>query len=194
MRVHTFTPYDASKYHIIKHMKYKIYDYGDMCIIAFNSKQVECYRFVDRRQEENKYIEVLEKQPIGYIPPVGSAVISVIDIGLTKELNVFVYGNYLLTVSEENKPILVAKPANVFEEMSRSHNPTHTKQFKRKPLEAHSEGRAGFKRVNSNGSATSIPLVMPTTATQSSESTQKKFRPRMPMMSIPLTMSSAAME
>lgn len=192
MRVHTFTPYDASKHHIIKHIKYKIYDYGDMCIIAFSSKQVECYRYIDRRQEKNSYVEILEKQPIGYTPPVCSAVISVVDIGVTKESNVFIYGNYVLTVSEENKPVLAVKPANIFEQMSRPHNPTHTKQFKRKPLEARSESRP--HRVNSTVSVTSIPLVMPATITQTSEPTQKKIRPRMPMMSIPLTMPSAAME
>lgn len=178
MRVHTFTPYNSSSHQIIKRIKYKIYDYGDMCIIAFSATQVECYRFVDRRQEGDNFIEVLEKQPIGYTPPVGDAVCSVVDIGITKDPTVFIYGNYLLSVSETVAPF--AKPTNVFEQMASQRNPTHTRQFKRKPLE--------------NRSTTSIPLVMPTPLAQPTDSSPKKHRMRVPMMSIPLVMPSAAME
>ena len=189
MRIHTFTPYDSSSHQIIKRIKYKIYDYGDMCIIAFSATQVECYRFVDRRQEGDNFIEVLEKQPIGYTPPVGDAVCSIVDIGITKDPSVFIYGNYLLRVSEtvapfqKPRPQPQPQPTNVFEQMasqSKPHNPTHTRQFKRKPLESRS--------------TTSIPLVMPTPLVQPTDSSPKKHRTRMPMMSIPLVMPSAAME
>jgi hypothetical protein len=184
MRVHTFTPYNSSLHQIIKRIKYKIYDYGDMCIIAFSATQVECYRFVDRRQEGDTFIEVLEKQPIGYTPPVGDAVCSVVDIGITKDPSVFIYGNYLLRVSETagsfEKPRPPPQPTNVFEQMASQSRPTHTKQFKRKPLE--------------NRSTTSIPLVMPTPVVQPTDSSPKKHRTRVPMMSIPLVMPSAAME
>lgn len=180
MRVHTFTPLDTSTHQIIKRIKYKIYDYGDMCIIAFSAAHVDCYRFVDRRQEGDSFVEVLEKQPIGYMPPVGEAVCSVVDIGLTKDPNVIIYGNYLLHVSETSE---TPRPqsTNVFERMATQReprNPTHTKQFKRKPLE--------------NRSVTSIPLVMPTTLVQQTDSSPKKLRTRVPMMSIPLVMPTAA--
>lgn len=177
MRVHTFTPLGASPPPITKRIKYKIYDFGDMCIIAFSSTQVECFRFVDRRQEGDNYIEVLEKQPIGYIPP-NDAICFVVDIGLTKDPNIVIYGNYLLKVSEQD---VIPRPVvtNVFEQMAsprEPRNPTHTKQFKRKPLESRS-------------ATTSIPLVMP--PSQHEESSPKKIRPRVPMLSIPLMMPAA---
>lgn len=179
MRVHTFTPLDSSKNQIIKRIKYKIYDYGDMCIIAFSSTQVECYRFVDRRQEGDSFVEILEKQPIGYMPS-GEAVCSIVDIGITKEPNTFVYGNVLLKVSEQTfmKP-LVQESTNVFEKMSTPRNPTHTKQFKRKPL------------VLNGPVQTSIPLIMPQPI-QNEDNGPKKIRTRVPMMSIPLTMPLTA--
>jgi hypothetical protein len=180
MRVHTYSPIGGVSQHeqITKKLKYKIYDFGDMCIIAFSSTHVECYRFVDRRQEGEKYIEVLEKQPIGYTPS-ADAICSVVEIGLTKDPNTIIYGNYILKVSEESVKLPEVSPANVFEQMSREpRNPTHTKQFKRKPLESRS-------------ATTSIPLVMPQPQNNYEESTQKKIRPRMPMMSIPLMMPAA---
>jgi hypothetical protein len=180
MRVHTYSPLGASP-PITKRIKYKIYDFGDMCLIAYSSTQVECYRFVDRRQEGDNYIEVLEKQPIGYTPP-GDAICSIVEIGLTKDPNTFVYGGYLLKVSEEETVRMA--PANVFEQMAvpkAPRNPTHTKQFKRKPLES-----------RPTGSMTSIPLVMPPPPqTHHEESAPKKIRPRVAMMSIPLMMPAA---
>ncbi len=176
MRVHTYSPLGASP-SITKRIKYKIYDFGDMCIIAFSSSHVECYRYVDRRQEGDTFIEVLEKLPVGYTPS-GNAICSVVEIGLTKDPNTVIYGNYLLTISEEE--MIHEKPTNVFEQMAipkAPRNPTHTKQFKRKPLESRP--------------TTSIPLVMPPPSPQHDEAAPKKIRPRVPMMSIPLMMPAA---
>jgi hypothetical protein len=183
MRVHTYLPLGATlPGAITKRIKYKIYDFGDMCIIAYSSTQVECYRFVDRRQEGDNYIEVLEKQPIGYTPS-GDAICSIVDIGLTKDPNTMVYGNYLLKISEENGAI--GKPTNVFEQMSSQREPRSTKPFKRKPLES----RPSTTWLPREHPGTSIPLVMQ--QPQHEDSSPKKIRPRVPMMSIPLMMPAA---
>jgi hypothetical protein len=184
MRVHTYSPIGVSPKEvpqITKRIKYKIYDFGDMCIIAYSSSQVECYRFVDRFANDSEFVEVLEKMPVGYTPP-HSAICSVIDVGLTKDPNTFIYGNYVLKVSEQAQQ-QSREPTNVFEQMSSPRvpkNPKHTNQFKRKPLAAQPLMRA----------ATSIPLVMPQPI-QNEEQPQKKIRPRLPMMSIPLMMPAA---
>ena len=181
MRVHTYKQLPVSGEPTqVKSIKYKIWDYGDMCTIAYSSQQVESYRFIDRRQEGEQYVEVLEKMPVGWCPPSDVALCSIVEVGLTKDPNVFIYGSYLLTVSET----IAAKPvSNVFEKMAVSipRNPTHTKEFKRKPLS------------QPMTTLTSIPLVMPSVsiATTTTQQQQKKIKTRIPMMSIPL---SAAIE
>ena len=187
MRVNTYSPIGTTvSPPITKRIKYKIYDFGDMCIIAFSSTHVECYRFVDRRQEGDNYIEVLEKQPIGYTPS-GDAICSIVDIGLTKDPNVVVYGNYLLKISEE-KDVLIGNPTNVFEQMASPREPRGTNHFKRKPLESR-PGNTTSNWLPREHPGTSIPLVM--LPPQNEDSQSKKIRPRVPMMSIPLMMPAA---
>jgi hypothetical protein len=181
MRVHTYKQLPGMVPEQVKRIKYKIWDYGDICTIAYSSQHVESYRFVERRQEDGEWVEVLEKMPFGWCPSSDVAICSTVDVGLTKDPNVFIYGSYLLTVSETIAP---KPPANLFEKMAVSapRNPTHTKQFKRKPL------------AQPAAMLTSIPLVMPSVvaaSTQSQQQQQKKIKPRIPMMSIPL---SAAIE
>ncbi len=181
MRIHTYSPIGDSQRdtpQITKRIKYKIYDFGDMCIIAYSSSHVECYRFVDRFQNVSGFVEIIEKLPVGYTPP-HNAICSVVDVALTKDPNTFIYGNYVLKVSEQEAPS-PREPTNVFEQMSSPRfpkNPKHTNQFKRKPLADAPQIRA----------TTSIPLVMPQPI-QNEETPQKKIRTRLPMMSIPLMM------
>jgi len=187
MRVHTYSPLGDVTPFITKRIKYKFYDFGDMCIIAFSSTHVECYRFVDRRQEGNNYIEVLEKQPIGYTPD-GDAICSIVDIGLTKDPNTIIYGNYLLKLSEEKALLREVVPTNVFEQMASPREPRGTNHFKRKPLESR-PGNTTSNWLPREHPGTSIPLVMQ--HPQNEDSSSKKIRPRVPMMSIPLMMPAA---
>lgn len=160
-----------------KRIKYKIWDFGDMCTIAYSSSHVESYRFVDRKQDESGFIETLEKLPVGYTPSSDTAICSIVDIGLTADSNVFIYGNYLLTVSNATTSIQKHNTAVKAKEKANP-NPTHTRQFKRSPIIA----------------SVGIPLVMPAPQQQSDKEHPRKIKPRIPMMSIPLVALPAATE
>lgn len=187
MRIHTYTPLHNTDVKTTKRIKYKIWDFGDMCTIAYSSSHVESYRFVDRREEDGVFTEVLEKLPIGYTPPSDVAICSVVDIGLTENPSVFIYGNYLLTVSTaaQAQPTRSAKEVVKPKATVRA-NPTHTRQFKRQPLREMVTASVG------------IPLVMPPPPQQQQpqvgEEHPRKIKPRVPMMSIPLIALPAATE
>ncbi len=190
MRIHTYTPLSAGVGPaIVKHIKYKIWDFGDMCTIAFSSTHVESFRYVERSQVGDGFVEVLEKLPVGYTPSSDCAICSTVDVGLTSDPNVVVYGGFLLTISTGAMPVVVRQTQAP---VPRPKNPTHTRQFKRSSERpANADSQSQFKRSSERPGAqqrasVGIPLVMPAPAPVTEETPVKKIKARLPMMSIPL--------
>jgi hypothetical protein len=160
---------------------YKVWDHGDTITYGLPGGKLVTYQFVDRSVRG----EVLEAVPLGWCAPSAPAVVYEAEVGLTKNPNVIIVGDYVRTAMTKAisvwriddsiyNPVepapapVAAAPAPAKQQHPK--NPRHTNQFKKRP--------AAVATTTQSITSQSIPLVTQPIRVQ---------KPRIPLMSIPLS-------
>lgn len=78
---------------VIRRQLYKVWDHGDTVTYCLPGGRMTTYQYIDRRVNA----EVLEPMPIGWSAPSAPAVVYEAEVGLTKDPNIVLIGDYVRT-------------------------------------------------------------------------------------------------
>jgi hypothetical protein len=157
---------------IVKRQNMKVWDYGDAIIYGSPSGKMSVYIFVDRAADS----EVLEPAPIGWCPPAAPAVVYEMGVGLTKDPNIVIIGDYVRVTQAQIQTSRDMISAQQQPKKKFPKNPRHTNQGKQqRPVTAPAASPQQ-----------SIPLRNPQPEMRQDSNVRRKIQPRLQMMSIPL--------
>ena len=186
------TPADITT--ILRRQTYKVWDHGDTITYGLPGGKMMTYQFLDRKADA----EVLEAAPLGWSAPSAPAIVYEVEVGLTKDPNVIIIGDYVSTsswgqlsgysindsiyteVASQPLPPQPLPPQLQQQPRAQQHvpkNPRHTNQFKRQQQQTQQQ-------------TNSIPLSSYLHVKHKETEVgpvRRKLQPKIPMMSIPLT-------